>query len=125
MSEATNRTMTSDRQGPGIERLTGHGVVYRAGSRVAETDYDLMVTPRDAGAATFGPGQDPTNVPEITGRLLGAFYQSESMTGVMTLVLEDGRAFDFQVLQPDINEIASISSIKNPRPLQGTAERKG
>jgi hypothetical protein len=41
---------------------------------------------------------------------MGPLFQAEQLHGVHTLVLEDGRAFDFQVIQPDTNEIVGVSA---------------
>ena len=93
-----------------IERIAGHGVVYHNGARVGETDYDLTITPPAMQGATFAPGREPTTRPDITGRLLGALYDAEPFVeGTATLVLEDGRSFDFRVIQPDTNEIVAIT----------------
>lgn len=91
------------------ERLTGHGAVYRGGLKVRETEYDLTVTPAAQRDATFEAGNEPKGSPDITGRLVGPLYDAESLEGVHTLVLEDGRAFDFRVIQPDTNEIIGVT----------------
>lgn len=91
------------------ERLIGHGAVYSGGLKVRETDYDLTVTPAAQRDATFEPGNEPKVSADITGRLLGPLYGTESLAGVHTLVLEDGRAFDFRVIQPDTNEIIGVT----------------
>lgn len=96
-----------------IERLTGHGVVYHNGVRTLETDYDLTITPAALRGATFAPGTEPTSRPDITGRLLGDLYDAEKLAeGAATLVLEDGRSFDFRVIQPDTNEIVGLTWFK-------------
>lgn len=93
-----------------IERLTGHGVVYYDGERVLDTDYDLTITPAALQGATFAPGTEPASRPDITGRLLGDLYDAEKLAeGTATLVLEDGRSFDFRVIQPDTNEIVGVT----------------
>lgn len=108
-----------------IERLQGHGAVYRDGLRLFETDYDLTITPPELRGATFEPGREPKSSPDITGQLLGPLFETEKVAeGVSTLVLEDGRAFDFRVLQPDTNEIVGVSwfdQSREPggRPTQG------
>jgi hypothetical protein len=92
------------------ERVRGHGVIRRGREKVGEADYDLMITPPHLRGATFEPGNEPKVSPDITGRLLENFYAAESLAdGVHTLVLEDGREFDFRVLQPETNEIIGVS----------------
>lgn len=105
----------------GIERLVGHGVVYHNGARVFETDYDLMITPPALQGVTFAPGLEPSTRPDITGRLLGALYDAEQLaSGTPSLVLEDGRSFDFRVIQPDTNEIVATTWFR-PAGASGTA----
>ena len=87
------------------------------------------------GAATFEPGSEAlgTNDPlgaDISGQLLGSFYAAEKLVeGIHTLVLEDGREFDFRVLQPETNEIVGVSWFRSPsrRDTQPTrvASRRG
>jgi hypothetical protein len=93
----------------GIERIKGHGIVSRDGVRLFETDYDLTITPPELRGATFESGNEPHVTPDITGRLLGPLYESEPLAQGATLALEDGRAFDFRVIQPDTNEIVGVS----------------
>ena len=99
-----------------IERIVGHGVIRSGGAAIGETDYDITITPAHLrGNVTFEPGSEAlgTNNPQgddITGRLLGSFYAAEKLAeGIHTLVLEDGREFDFRVLQPETNEIVGVS----------------
>ena len=92
------------------ERVRGHGIIKRGAERVGEANYELMITPPHLRGTTFEPGNEPKVSPDITGRLLENFYAAESLAdGVYTLVLDDGRAFDFRVLQPDTNEIIGVS----------------
>ena len=92
------------------ERVRGHGVIRCGSERVGEADYELMITPPHLRGATFEPGNEPKVSPDITGRLLEPLFAAESLAnGVHTLVLDDGRAFDFRVLQPDTNEIIGVS----------------
>jgi len=113
---------TADRPGAGasrfgdaIERYVGHGTIRHGDAVVGECDYDVIVTPphlRGHGI-TFEaglPDAEPKNAPDITGRLLGPLFEAEPFAeDVHTLVLEDGREFDFRVLQPDTNEIIGVS----------------
>lgn len=102
----------------------GHGVVYHNGVRALETGYDLTVTPPARRGDTFEsgePGGEPGRGPDITGRLLGSLYDAESFTGTATLVLEDGRALDFRVIQPDTNEIVGIGWFRSPDSSTGHA----
>jgi hypothetical protein len=92
------------------ERIRGHGVIKRGTEKVGEADYELMIVPPHLRGATFEPGNEPKLSPDITGRLLEDFYSAEALVdGVHTLVLEDGREFDFRVLQPETNEIIGVS----------------
>jgi hypothetical protein len=109
-----------------VERIVGHGVICSDGVTIGETDYDITVTPAHLrGAVTFEPGNAAlgTNDPQgadITGRLLGSFYDAEKLVeGIHTLVLADGREFDFRVLQPETNEIVGVSWFRSPS-LEGT-----
>ncbi len=104
-----------------VERVVGHGVICGDGVTIGETDYDITVTPAHLrGAVTFEPGNAAlgTNDPQgadITGRLLGSFYDAEKLVeGIHTLVLADGREFDFRVLQPETNEIVGVSWFRSP-----------
>ena len=108
-----------------IERIPGHGVVYRDGVRALETDYDLMITPAARRGAAFDSRHDASDTPDITGRLLGNFFDAEALTGTSTLVLEDGRAFDFRVIQPDTNEIVAVSGFTTAPHLRSVLEREG
>jgi hypothetical protein len=103
-----------------IERLLGRGVVYHNGARTLEVDYDITITPPALQDATFAPGTTPASRPDITGRLLGELYDAEKFAeGTATLVLEDGRSFDFRVIQPDTNEIVGVTWFK---PAPGTGD---
>ena len=104
-----------------VERIVGHGVIRSGGATLGETDYDLTITPAHLrGTVTFEPGNEAlgTNDPQgadISGRLLGQFYQTENLVeGIHTLALEDGREFDFRVLQPETNEIVGVSWFRSP-----------
>ena len=103
----------------------GHGAVYRDGVLVLETDYDLTVTPPELRGSTFEPGNEPRVTPDITGRLLGQLYEAEKLTGGATLVLEDGRSFDFRVIQPDTNEIVGLSWFKEAPDRRWLIEQEG
>jgi hypothetical protein len=109
-----------------VERIVGHGTIRGGGVTIGETDYDITITPAHLrGAMTFEPGNAAlgTNDPQgadITGRLLGSFYDAEKLVeGIHTLVLADGREFDFRVLQPETNEIVGVSWFRSPS-LEGT-----
>jgi hypothetical protein len=109
-----------------VERIVGHGVIRGGGVTIGETDYDITITPPHLrGAVTFEPGSEAlgTNDPvgaDISGRLLGSFYAAEKLVeGIHTLVLEDGREFDFRVLQPETNEIVGVSWFRSPQ-AEGT-----
>jgi hypothetical protein len=104
-----------------VERVVGRGVIHSGGAVIGETDYDITITPAHLrGTATFEPGNEAlgTNDPQgadISGRLLGSFYSAEKLVeGIHTLVLEDGREFDFRVLQPETNEIVGVSWFRSP-----------
>ena len=109
-----------------VERIVGHGVIRSGGAVIGETDYDITIMPAHLrGTSTFEPGNEAlgTNDPQgadITGRLLGSFYDAEKLVeGIHTLVLEDGREFDFRVLQPETNEIVGVSWFRSRSP-EGT-----
>jgi hypothetical protein len=103
-----------------IERLKGHGIVYRNSERLGEVDYDLMIVPPGHRRPTLEPGTPPPDRPDITGILNGALFLGEVVKdakdadaahggGALTLALEDGRRFEFRVLVPDTNEIVGIN----------------
>jgi hypothetical protein len=96
-----------------IERLTGHGTVYKNARRLGECDYDLMIVPPHHRRAVLEPGSPPTDRPDITGMLNGALYLGEAVRGndggKLTLELEDGRRFEFVVAVPDTNEIIGVN----------------
>lgn len=97
-----------------IERLKGHGVVYRKSERLGEVDYDLMIVPPHHRRAALEPGTPPPDRPDITGILNGALFLGEAVHEAkdgepLTLALEDGRKFEFRVLVPDTNEIVGIN----------------
>jgi hypothetical protein len=108
--------------GDEVERLEGHGLIRRDSTVVGEADYDLFVTPpqlRGHGITYEAglPGVEPENVPDISGRLLGPFFQAQPFAEhIHTLMLEDGREFDFRVLQPDTNEIVGVSWFRPSAP---------
>jgi hypothetical protein len=104
-----------------VERFQGHGFIRRGGERLAETDYDVIVTPAELRGTglTYEAGSPldraPKPGPDISGRLLGPFFQAQEFAeSIHTLVLEDGREFDFRVIQPDTNEIVGISVMRSP-----------
>lgn len=106
----------------GVERFQGHGIIRRGGEPVAETDYDIIITPAELRGTglTFEAGSPldraPKPGPDISGRLLGPFYQAQEFAEhIHTLVLEDGSEFDFRVIQPDTNEIVGVSVLREPR----------
>jgi hypothetical protein len=104
----------------GVQRLTGRGVVRRGGQQLGEVDYDITITPPNLRGSTFEPGFEPKVSADITGRLMGPLYQAEDLVhGIHTLVLEDGREFDFRVLQPETNEIIGVSWFRSS-PMEGT-----
>jgi len=96
-----------------VVRLQGRGVVYRNGQRLGETGYDIMIVPPQHSRPTLEPGTPPSDRPDITGYLTDRFYIGEDVQngGALTLVLEDGRRFDFTVLVPDTNEIIAVSPL--------------
>jgi hypothetical protein len=105
----------------GVERFQGHGIIRRGDERLAETDYDVIITPAELRGTglTFEAGSPldraPKTGPDISGQLLGPFFQAQDFAeGIHTLVLEDGREFDFRVLQPDTNEIVGVSVLRSP-----------
>lgn len=96
-----------------VDVLTGRGTIYRDGQPLLDADYEITVT-------SFAPIEGVTqaggamDVPEINGRLLGPLYTAEDLAGrPHTLVLEDGRALDFEVIRPDTNEIAGIAGFRS------------
>jgi hypothetical protein len=91
---------------PVVERLVGRGLVLRDGTPIIEIDYDLTMAPRSDGASSDL---------DVAGRLIGPFYTAEDMLDGHTLVLEDGREFDFRVIQPDTNEIVAVSDLRPTR----------
>jgi hypothetical protein len=104
--------------GDTVERLQGHGVIRHGEVAVGETDYDVIITPpqlRGTGA-TFEaglPSHEPKRVPDITGRLMGPLFQAQQFAeDVHTLVLDNGREFDFRVFRPDTNEIIGVSWLR-------------
>jgi hypothetical protein len=106
----------------GVERVQGHGIIRRGDEQLAETDYDVIITPAELRGTglTYEAGSPldraPKAGPDIAGRLLGPFFQAQDFAEeIHTLVLEDGREFDFRVLQPDTNEIVGVSVLRPPR----------
>ena len=106
----------------GVERFQGHGFILRNGERLAETDYDVIITPAELRGTglTFEAGSPldraPKQGPDISGRLLGPFFQAQEYAEhIHTLVLDDGREFDFRVIQPDTNEIVGVSTLRDTR----------
>lgn len=117
---ASGRRTDANGMSDTVERIVGHGVIRHGGATIGETDYDITITPAHLrGAATFESGSEAlgTNNPagdDISGRLLGSFYDAEKLAeGIHTLVLEDGREFDFRVLQPETNEIVGVSRFRS------------
>jgi hypothetical protein len=105
----------------GVERFQGHGFIRRGNERLTETDYDVIVTPAELRGTglTYEAGSPldraPKPGPDISGRLLGPFFQAQEFAEqIHTLVLEDGREFDFRVIQPDTNEIVGVSMLRSP-----------
>jgi hypothetical protein len=118
----------------GVERFQGHGVIRRGDERLAETDYDVIITPAELRGTglTYEAGSPldraPKPGPDIAGRLLGGFFQAQDFAEhIHTLVLEDGREFDFRVIQPDTNEIVGVSMLRSPREStdEDTGEDRG
>jgi hypothetical protein len=114
----------------GVERIQGHGIIRRGNEQLQETDYDVIVTPAELRGTglTFEAGSPldraPKAGPDIAGQLLGPFFQAQDFAkGIYTLVLEDGREFDFRVLQPDTNEIVGVSVLRSPGAPRSTPER--
>jgi hypothetical protein len=119
MTDEEKRARTGRPPQDWVERLVGHGVVRQGDQVLGEIDYDLTITPPQLRGLTFEPGNEPKATPDITGRLLGNFYESEPLAeGVFTLVLEDGREFDFRVLQPETNEIIGVSWFRSSTPKE-------
>ena len=107
----------------GVERIQGHGIIRRGDERLAETDYDVIITPAELRGTglTYEAGSPfdraPKSGPDIAGQLLGPFFQAQDFAEhIHTLVLEDGREFDFRVIQPDTNEIVGVSMLRSPGP---------
>lgn len=104
----------------GVERFQGHGIIRRGEEQVGETDYDITITPAELRGTglTYEAGSPfdraPKPGPDISGRLLGPFFQAQEFAErIHTLVLEDGSEFDFRVLQPDTNEIVGVSVLRS------------
>ncbi len=99
-----------------VVRLKGRGVVYKQGERMADTGYDIIITPAHLQERVFEPGQNTKNTAQITGMLTDSFYTlgsgESTMRDVLTLELEDGRQFDFRVMRPDTNEIIGVSWLR-------------
>jgi hypothetical protein len=113
-----------------VERVQGHGIIRRGDERLAETDYDVIITPAELRGTglTFEAGSPldraPKAGPDIAGQLLGPFFQAQEFAeDIHTLVLEDGREFDFRVIQPDTNEIIGVSVLRSPG--EPTGENRG
>jgi hypothetical protein len=105
----------------GVERFQGHGIIRRGEERLAETDYDVIITPAELRGTglTYEAGSPLDRAPkagaDISGVLLGPFFQAQAFAeDIHTLVLEDGYEFDFRVLQPDTNEIVGVSTLRAP-----------
>jgi hypothetical protein len=118
----------------GVERVQGHGIIRRGDERLAETDYDVIITPAELRGTglTFEAGSPldraPKAGPDIAGQLLGPFFQAQEFAeDIHTLVLEDGREFDFRVIQPDTNEIVGVSMLRSPgeHTDENTGENRG
>jgi hypothetical protein len=93
-----------------IVRMQGQGVVYRNGERLGETGYDIMIVPPHHRRPALEPGTPPTDRPDITGNLTGAFFLGQAAQGGrLTLALEDGHRFEFKVTVPDTNEIIGVN----------------
>jgi hypothetical protein len=150
-SATDTRPTTDDRDEPvaeseaspddlGVERFQGHGLIRRGDETLAETDYDVIITPAELRGTglTYEAGSPldraPKPGPDISGRLLGPFFQAQEFAErIHTLVLEDGSEFDFRVIQPDTNEIVGVSILRSPgeareeakaeRPRRVTPER--
>jgi hypothetical protein len=105
-----------------VERVQGHGIIRHGAAAVDEADYDVIITPAHlrGTAAVYEAGlsgDSSKTTPDITGRLMEPLYKAQPFANdVHTLVLEDGREFDFRVLQPDTNEIVGVSSMRAPSP---------
>lgn len=107
-----------------VQQLKGRGRVFRGSEPLSEVDYELTITPAALrNAAAFEPGTPEggtsknDGLPDITGRLMGALYEAEKFaTGIHTLELEDGQRLDFQVLQPETNEIIGVSWFRSSTP---------
>jgi hypothetical protein len=95
-----------------ILRLKGRGIVYKGDQRLGESGYDIIITPAHLRGHVFESGHEAKNKPDITGMLTDAFFHSQVLKDVLTLELEDGRRFDFRVLQPETNEIVAISWLR-------------
>jgi hypothetical protein len=112
----------------GVERFQGHGIIRRGNEQLAETDYDVIFTPAELRGTglTYEAGSPldraPKAGPDIAGQLLGPFFQAQDFAEhIHTLVLEDGREFDFRVIQPDTNEIVGVSVLRSPGEDRGDA----
>ena len=120
-AQAEPESAQNDISDIGVERFQGHGIIRRGGEQLAETDYDIIITPAELRGTglTFEAGSPldraPKAGPDIAGQLLGPFFQAQDFAeGIHTLVLDDGREFDFRVIQPDTNEIVGVSVLREP-----------
>ena len=101
--------MTLSRWRKPIETPYGAGQVSREGIVVATVNYALSVEVEELVAKTFG-GQPKARLSErtvITGTVsvtdgdLGNDPDTGAASDVLTLLLEDGRALDFELAGPD------------------------
>jgi hypothetical protein len=95
-----------------IIRLQGRGTVYRNGQALGETGYDVIIVPPNHRRIALESGTPPADRPDVTGYLTDRFYIGEDVHGAgeLTLQLEDGRRFEFKVLEPETNEIIGLNA---------------
>ena len=96
-----------------VIRLQGRGTVYRNGKPLGETGYDLIIVPPNHWRITLESGTPPTDRPDITGYLTDRFYIAEDVqgSGSLTLQIDDGRRFEFVVIEGDTNEIIGLDTL--------------
>jgi hypothetical protein len=102
-----------------VQRFKGRGIIRHGALRLAEADYDVIVTPAELRGTgrTYEAGwpldRERKVAPDITGFLLGPLCLAQEFAeDIHTLVLEDGREFDFRVVQPQTNEIAAVTVLR-------------
>ena len=86
-------------------QISGKGRILKDGALVCEAEYEITLAPNVKRTDSKAEREVVHRMAPVSGRLLGPLYHYETLAGVHTLELDDGRKIDFVMNQKETGEI--------------------